>query len=114
MPATFHAQCRPGSNSVTTNGTPNRNDVRTTPVAPNDSSVCGESSEAPLTVGPHRGHASRSTRTSHAADGGAANQTTGTLSATGSAIYAPWVNGDLPGPHLMADPFGQCVMVQIR
>src|ERR1700722_18818917 len=72
MPATFHAQCRPGSNSVTTNGTPNPNDVRTTPVAPSDSSVCGESSRAPLTVGPHCGHASRSTRTFHAADDGAA------------------------------------------
>src|ERR1700722_7924339 len=71
MPATFHAQCRPGSNSVTTNGTLNPNDVRTMPVAPNDSSVCGESSRAPLTVGPHCGHASRSTRTFHAAADGA-------------------------------------------
>ena len=38
----------------------------------------------------------------------------GTLSATGGGIYAPLVNGDLPGPTLIADPFGQCVMVQIR
>jgi hypothetical protein len=34
--------------------------------------VCGGSSRAPLTVGPHFGHASRSTRTSHAADDDAA------------------------------------------
>lgn len=33
---------------------------------------------------------------------------------SGSAIYAPLVNGDLPGPTLMADPFGQCIMVEIR
>jgi hypothetical protein len=32
----------------------------------------------------------------------------------GGAIYAPLVNGDLPGPHLISDPFGQTVMVQIR
>ena len=38
----------------------------------------------------------------------------GTLSATGGGIYAPLINGDLPGPTLIADPFGQCVMVQIR
>lgn len=33
---------------------------------------------------------------------------------SGTAIYAPLVNGDLPGPTLIADPFGQCVMVEIR
>jgi hypothetical protein len=38
----------------------------------------------------------------------------GTLSATGGGIYAPLVNGDLPSPGLIADPFGQCIMVQIR
>ena len=41
MPATCHAQCRPGSNSVTTNGTLKPNDVCTVPVACNASSVCG-------------------------------------------------------------------------
>jgi hypothetical protein len=30
------------------------------------------------------------------------------------AIYAPLVNGDLPGPTLISDPYGQCVMAQIR
>lgn len=30
------------------------------------------------------------------------------------AVYAPLVNGDLPGPTLIADPYGQCIMVQIR
>jgi hypothetical protein len=30
-----------------------------------------------------------------------------------SGIYAPLVNGDLPGPTLIADPLGQCVMVEI-
>jgi hypothetical protein len=71
-PATFHAQRRSGSNSVTTNGTANPSAVRTVPVACNANAVCGGSSRAPLTVGPHFGHASRSTRTSHAADAGAA------------------------------------------
>lgn len=33
---------------------------------------------------------------------------------SGSAIYAPLVNGDLPGPTLVADPYGQCIMVEIR
>lgn len=37
-----------------------------------------------------------------------------TAVAASSKLYAPWVLGDLPGPHLMADPFGQCVMVQIK
>ncbi|HUY05000.1 MAG TPA: hypothetical protein VMV33_17110 [Rhodocyclaceae bacterium] len=30
-----------------------------------------------------------------------------------TAIYAPLVNGDLPGPTLVADPYGQCIMVAI-
>lgn len=30
-----------------------------------------------------------------------------------TSIYAPLVNGDLPGPTLIADPFGQCIMVPI-
>src|ERR1700712_3457075 len=72
MPATFHAQCRPGSNSVTVNGAATPNDVRTVPVTPNASSVCGGSSSPALTVGPHFGHASRSTSTFHTTDGGAA------------------------------------------
>jgi hypothetical protein len=29
-------------------------------------------------------------------------------------IWAPLVNGDLPGPTLIADPLGQCIMVEIR
>lgn len=38
----------------------------------------------------------------------------GTLSATGSgSIYAPLVNGDLPGPTAIADGFGQFIMVPI-
>jgi hypothetical protein len=41
-------------------------------VACKPSSVCGGSSRAPLTVGPHYGHASRSTNTSQTADDGAA------------------------------------------
>jgi hypothetical protein len=35
-----------------------------------------------------------------------------TLSTAGRA-YAPLVNGDLPGPTLMADPLGQCIMAPI-
>jgi hypothetical protein len=31
-----------------------------------------------------------------------------------AAIFAPLVNGDLPGPVLVADPFGQCVMAQVQ
>lgn len=38
---------------------------------------------------------------------------TPTPTPTPTAIYAPLVNGDLPGPTLLADPFGQCVMVEI-
>lgn len=34
-------------------------------------------------------------------------------SPSASGIYAPLVNGDLPGPTLVADPFGQTVMVPI-
>ncbi len=30
-----------------------------------------------------------------------------------AAIYAPLANGDLPGPVLVADADGQCVMVEI-
>jgi hypothetical protein len=30
-----------------------------------------------------------------------------------TAVYAPWANGDLPGPTLMATPDGQCVMVPV-
>lgn len=29
-------------------------------------------------------------------------------------VWAPLVNGDLPGPTLIADPLGQCIMVEIR
>ncbi len=32
---------------------------------------------------------------------------------TASTIYAPLVNGDLPGPTAIADPFGQFIMVPI-
>lgn len=57
-----------------------------------------------------------STGTSIAVGGGLSLSATGTLSAIGvtSAIYAPLVNGDLPGPTLIADPYGQCIMVEIR
>ena len=30
-----------------------------------------------------------------------------------AAIYAPLVNGDLPGPVAIADPFGQFIMTPI-
>src|ERR1700753_569940 len=84
MPATFHAQCRPGSNSVTTNGTAGPNEVFTVPVTPKPSSVCGGSRRAPLTVGPHCGHASRSTSTFHTADDGAAiNRLTANITGRG-------------------------------
>jgi len=37
-----------------------------------------------------------------------------TVSASGGGgIYAPLVNGDLPGPGLVTDAFGQCIMVRI-
>jgi hypothetical protein len=29
-------------------------------------------------------------------------------------VYAPLVNGDLPGPTPIADPYGQFIMAQIR
>jgi hypothetical protein len=29
------------------------------------------------------------------------------------AIYAPLVNGDLPGPVLMANADGECIMVEV-
>lgn len=39
----------------------------------------------------------------------------GTLTVSGAGrIYAPVVNGDLPGPNLMADPYGQVIMAEIR
>jgi hypothetical protein len=41
-----------------------------------------------------------------------ANTNTGWTSASGE-IYAPAVNGDLPGPSLISDPSGQCIMVPI-
>ena len=34
-------------------------------------------------------------------------------SVSSSSIYAPLVNGDLPGPTLVADGQGQCIMVPI-
>lgn len=55
-----------------------------------------------------------STGTNIAIGAGLTLASSGTLSATGGGIYAPLVNGTLPGPVLIADPFGQCVMVQIR
>ncbi|MGO9654368.1 hypothetical protein [Mycobacterium sp.] len=64
-------ECRPGSKSVTTNGTANPSEVCTVPVACKASSVYGGSSRARLIVGPHFGHASRSTRTAQTADDGA-------------------------------------------
>lgn len=47
-----------------------------------------------------------------AGDGVAINNGTLTVTAT-TGIYAPLVNGDLPGPTLIADSVGQCIMVQI-
>lgn len=38
----------------------------------------------------------------------------GAVATTATSIYAPLVNGDLPGPVLVADPLGQTIMVQIR
>ena len=30
------------------------------------------------------------------------------------AVWAPLTNGSIPGPGLVADPYGQCIMVQIQ
>lgn len=37
-----------------------------------------------------------------------------TALATPAGVFAPLVNGDLPGPTLIADPLGQCIMVPIE
>jgi hypothetical protein len=42
------------------------------------------------------------------------SSTTSVSSSASGAIYAPTVNGDLPGPTPIADPHGQFVMTQIR
>jgi hypothetical protein len=76
------------------------------------------SSAAAVTVNPDSlfGNAGTvaATGTSIAIGAGLSLSAGGTLSASGTAIYAPLVNGDLPGPTLIADPYGQCIMVQIR
>ena len=66
-------------------------------------------------VGPVRALTIKELAFGVAATGAVVSAAQGASTAAAAAtIYAPLVNGDIPGPDLIADPAGQTIMVQSR